>query len=76
MRRSEWLYLSDKLDMLDERLDSMQIDLAIQKSNIVRIKDLEDSVEELNSFKSATKGIVAFLAFIIGSVGVVELFKK
>ena len=76
MRKNEFMHLLDKLDMLDEQIGALSVDLAVQKTNTNRIKKLEDDVEELNSFKSAAKGVFGFLSFMAGGVALFEYLRK
>jgi hypothetical protein len=67
MKKNEFLHLSDKLDVLDERMDSVEKILAIQEQNLQihmkRSDMLEDQVAPLNKFMWAAYGIISFLVF-------------
>lgn len=62
------MYLSDKLDILDERLDSMENILVLQKANLEehmkRTALLENEVGPLNKFMYASYGIISFVGFM------------
>lgn len=66
-KKNEFLYLCDKLDIIDERLDSVERVLALQEQNLQehmkRTALLENEVGPLNKFMYATYGIIAFLTF-------------
>lgn len=72
---NQFLYLSDKLDILDERLDSMESVLIKQQANLEehmkRTALLEDQVSPLNKFMYAAYGIIAFVTFAGGVIAVV-----
>ena len=80
MKRNEFLHLSDKLDILDERLDDMEKVLIVQEQNLKQHMDrtalLEEQVAPLNKFMYAAYGIIGFLLFCGGIVGILELIKK
>jgi hypothetical protein len=67
MKKDQFLYLSDKLDVVDDRLDGVEKILALQEQNLAehmkRTDLLERQVTPLNKFMWAALGIVAFLAF-------------
>ena len=67
-RNNEFLHLSDKLDILDQRLDEMDILLTKQEVNLSehmkRTKLLEDIVTPLNKFMWGAMGIVGFVTFM------------
>jgi uncharacterized ion transporter superfamily protein YfcC len=79
VRNKEFLYLSDRLDILDERLDSVEKILALQEQNLSlhmrRTEILEQQVSPLNKFMYAAFGIIAFITFVGGSLGILELLK-
>ena len=66
-KNSHFLYLSDKLDIIDDRLDSVDKVLALQEQNLrehmARTALLEAQVSPLNKFMYAAYGIIAFLTF-------------
>lgn len=67
-KNQQFLYLSDKLDILDERLDSIDKVLIIQESNLKehmkRTALLEEQISPLNKFMYAAMGIMSFVSFI------------
>jgi len=80
MKKNEFLHLSDKLDILDERLDDMEKVLIVQEQNLKQHMDrtalLEEQVGPLNKFMYAAYGIIGFLLFCGSVVGILEIFKK
>lgn len=79
MKKDEFLYLSDKMDMLDDRLDGVETVLKLQEQNLSahmrRTELLEQQVSPLNKFMYAAYGIIAFLVFVASITGVVQLLK-
>ena len=77
MKRNEFLYLSDKLDCLDERLDSVERVLELQEQNLQlhmkRSEMLEDQIKPLNKFMYACYGALAVITFL---AGLYEYLKK
>ena len=67
-KNNEFLYLSDKLDIIDERLDAVERILIVQEQNLdehmKRTRTLEEQVTPLNKFMYAAYGILAFLTFV------------
>jgi hypothetical protein len=52
MKKNEFLHLSDKLDMLDERLDSVEKLMALQENNLqYHIKRTDVAEQSLEVFK-------------------------
>ena len=64
-KNNEFLYLSDKLDILDQRLDNLERISDLQEQNLKvhmeRTKILEDQVHPLNKFMYAAYGVAGFL---------------
>jgi hypothetical protein len=79
LKKSEFLYITDKLDVLDERMDDMEKVLILQEQNLklhmARTELLEEQVSPLNKFMYATYGIIGFILFCASVVGVVQYFK-
>lgn len=70
MKKNEFLYLSDKIDIIDARLDSMEKILALQEQNLQvhmrRTELLEEQVRPLNKFMYAAYGIIGFITLLAG----------
>ena len=68
------LHLSDKLDIIDARLDDVEKVLVLQEANLKehmkRTELLEDAVNPLNKFMYAAMGIISFITFISVVVGI------
>lgn len=68
-KNNEFMYLSDKLDMLDERLDALERILIVQESNLAehmkRTSILELQIHPLNKFMYAAYGIIGFITIIV-----------
>ena len=80
MKKNEFLHLSDKLDILDDRLDDVERVLILQEANLKehmkRTALLEQQVSPLNKFMYSAYGIIAFILFCASSVAILEFFKK
>ena len=78
-KNNQFLYLSDKLDILDERLDEMEGILIRQEENLrehmSRTALLEDQVSPLNKFMYATFGIISFVTFMGILAGIFQAVK-
>jgi hypothetical protein len=79
LKKNEFLYITDKLDVLDERLDDMEKVLILQEENLKqhmdRTKLLEEQVSPLNKFMYATYGIIAFILFCASAAGLIQYLK-
>lgn len=68
MKRNEFLHLSDKLDVLDDRMDDIEKVLILQEANLAehmkRTALLEKQVTPLNKFMYAALGVISFLTFV------------
>jgi len=80
MKKNDFLHLLDKLDMLDERLDSVNDTLIKQEHNLKehmrRTELLEEQVGPLNRLKDGAYGVASVLGLIGILVGIYEVFKK
>ena len=80
MKKNEFLHLSDKLDVLDERMDTVERILAVQEQNLQlhmkRSDTLEAQVEPLNKFMWAAYGIISFMLFVGAVVGIFSFLKQ
>lgn len=79
MKKNEFLHLNDKLDILDERLDTVEKILAVQEQNLQlhmkRSDALEAQVEPLNKFMWAAYGIISFMLFLGAVAGITAFIK-
>jgi hypothetical protein len=79
VKKNEFLHLSDKLDILDERLDVVERILAVQEQNLQlhmkRSDALEAQVEPLNKFMWASYGIISFMLFLGAVAGITAFIK-
>lgn len=77
MKKNEYQYLVDKLDMLDSRLDDLNLALKLQDAELAsqtkKLEKLEDTVEPLVQFRN---GAMAIVAFVLSATGLYEYFKK
>lgn len=64
-KNNHFLYLSDKLDIIDQRLDDVEKVLIAQESNLVehmrRTALLEKEISPLNKFMYGAMAIVSFI---------------
>lgn len=75
-KNNQFLYLSDKLDIIDQRLDDVEKVLIAQESNLVehmrRTALLEKEISPLNKFMY---GAMAIISFIILTVSIYAAVK-
>jgi hypothetical protein len=79
LKKNEFLYITDKLDVLDERLDDMEKVLILQEQNLkqhmARTELLEQQVAPLNKFMYSAYGIIAFILFCASVAGIIQFLK-
>jgi hypothetical protein len=77
VKKSEFLHLSDKLDMIDDKIYDMETVLKLQELNLrehmKRTALLEKQVSPLNKFMYSAYGIISFCLFV---AAMSAIFKK
>jgi len=72
--------IEGKIDVLDTRLDSVDVTLAKQEvslsEHIRRTEIIEGRLEPIESYMDKTKGVLVFVAFLASISGLVTLILK
>jgi hypothetical protein len=79
MKKNEFLHLSDKLDILDDRMDDIEKVLVLQEANLKehmkRTAILEQQVMPLTKFMHSAYGIIGFITFLAAIAAAYSIFK-